>query len=109
MEEFPSGPNIPLVYQFDLLTDTNRLTDLKEAVEAVVEEGDTVADLGAGVGILSYLASPRADKVYAVENNQTVYEKGKEILAKENVDNVEFIHEDARAVTFPDEIDVVLC
>lgn len=108
-EEFPSGPVIPLVYQYNLLSDEQRLSALKEAIEKHVSEGDVVADLGAGVGVLSYLASDRAGKVYAVEMDREVYEKGREIMASEDVDNVEYIRGDARNVDISADIDVVMC
>lgn len=108
-EDFPSGPVIPLVYQYNLLSDRSRLEAVETAIEDVVEEGDVVADLGAGVGLLSYLASRVADHVYAVEIDTEVYEKGKEVMRANDVDNVEYIMADARNVTLPEEVDVVLC
>lgn len=108
-QEFPSGPIIPLVYQFNLLSDTQRMAALKEAIEGTVEEGDVVADLGAGVGVLSYLAAQTADRVYAVEMDREVYEKGREIMDAEGLDNVEYIRGDAREVDLPEPADVVLC
>lgn len=108
-EEFPSGPVIPLVYQYNLLSDRQRLSTIKKAINKTVSEGDIVADLGAGVGVLSYLASSKADTVYAVEMDREVYEKGREIMANENVDNVEYIRDDARNVELPQNVDVIIC
>lgn len=108
-EEFPSGPVIPLVYQYNLLCDEQRLSAIEAAIDEHVSEGDVVADLGAGVGVLSYLAAQRAEQVYAVEMDREVYEKGREILTNEGVDNVEYIRGDARDVTLPEKVDVVLC
>lgn len=108
-EEFPSGPVIPLVYQYNLLSDEQRLSAIKEAIDEHVSAGDIVADLGAGVGVLSYLASKRAEKVYAVEMDREVYEKGREIMTSEGVDNVEYIRGDARDVDLPERVDVVMC
>lgn len=108
-EEFPSGPVIPLVYQFNLLSDENRMGALKEAINDVVTEGDIVADLGAGAGILSYLAARQADRVYAVEVNQDVYEHGQRIIKNQSVDNVVYIQGDARSESLPEQVDVVMC
>lgn len=108
-EEFPSGPVIPLVYQYNLLSDDQRLSSIKEAIEKEVSEGDIVADLGAGVGVLSYLAARKAEKVYAVEMDREVYEKGREIMEKNGVGNVEYIRGDAREVEIPEKADVILC
>lgn len=108
-EEFPAGPVIPLVYQYNLLSDEQRLSAIRDAIDEHVSSGDVVADLGAGVGVLSYLASKRAEKVYAVEMDREVYEKGREIMADEGIDNVEYIRGDARDVELPEEVDVVVC
>lgn len=107
--EFPSGPIIPLVYQFNLLSDEQRMEALARAIEDTVEAGDVVADLGAGVGVLSHLAAERAEYVYAVEMDREVYEKGKEIVEKEGISNIEYIRGDAREVELEREVDVVLC
>ncbi|MFC7043778.1 methyltransferase domain-containing protein [Halonotius sp. GCM10025705] len=108
-EEFPSGPVIPLVYQYNLLSDDQRLSTIKEAIDEHIETGDVVADLGAGVGVLSYLASDKAKKVYAVEMDREVFEEGSRIMENEGLDNVEYIRDDARAVDLPEKVDVILC
>jgi predicted RNA methylase len=108
-EEFPSGPVIPLVYQYNLLCDDQRLSAIKEAIDKYVEDGDVVADLGAGVGALSFLASKVADTVYAVEMDREVYEKGQEIMQRQGIDNVEYVLADARDVELPEKVDVVMC
>lgn len=108
-EEFPSGPVIPLVYQYNLLSDSQRLTAIKQAIDNQVNSGDIVADLGAGVGVLSYLAAKEAKKVYAVEMDREVFEKGSQIMEKESINNVEFIRDDARTVELPEEVDIIIC
>lgn len=108
-EEFPSGPVIPLVYQYNLLSDEQRLSAIKEAIDEHVSEEDVVADLGAGAGVLSYLAAEKANQVYAVEMEREVYEKGQELLGNEGIENVEYIHGDARDVELPEKVDVVMC
>lgn len=108
-EEFPAGPIIPLVYQYNLLSDESRLSDLHAAIDTVVDEGDVVADLGAGAGILSFLASQNAEQVYAVEVDPTVYRKGRSLMREQGVDNVDYLKGDARTVSLPEEVDVVIC
>lgn len=108
-QEFPSGPVIPLVYQYNLLCDSKRLSALKSAVETVVEEGDVVADLGAGVGALSHFAAGEAEQVYAVELDREVYEQGKATAAASEHDNIQYRCEDARSVEFNEPIDVIFC
>jgi len=108
-EDFPSGPIIPLVYQYNLLSDEQRVSEIRSAIEATVESGDVVADLGAGAGILSYLASKEAEQVYSVEVDTEVYERGKELLRDQGVDNVEYIKGDAQNISLPEKVDVVMC
>lgn len=109
-EEFPAGPIIPLIYQYNLLSDRNRLDALAEAIDMTVEEGDVVADLGSGAGVLSYLAAEKASKVYAVEVDREVYQKGREILVRAGLEDVvEPLCRDARNVELPEPVDVVLC
>jgi protein arginine N-methyltransferase 1 len=108
-EEFPSGPVIPLVYQYNLLSDKQRLSAIKEAIDENIEKGDVVADLGAGAGVLSYLAADKADTVYAVEMDREVHKKGQKIMEKEGVENVNYIRGDAREVELPEKVDVVMC
>ncbi len=108
-QEFPSGPIIPLVYQFNLLSDTQRMETLHEAINRTVQQGDVVADLGAGVGFLSCVASQKANKVHAIEIDREVYEKGNQILEHAGIENVNYIRGDAREVELPTDVDVVLC
>lgn len=64
---FPDGPVIPLVYQFNLLSDTKRITAFKKAIDSAVNNNDIVLDIGAGTGVLSLVAAKKAKHVYAVE------------------------------------------
>ena len=108
-QEFPSGPVIPLVYQYNLLSDQQRMEALYEAVMQTVDKGDVVVDLGAGLGFLSHCAAELAEQVYAVEIDREVCEKGRAIVQREEISNVEYIRGDAREVNIPAEVDVVLC
>jgi protein arginine N-methyltransferase 1 len=46
---------------------------IKKAIHEVVKEGDIVADIGTGSGILAFFAIPaRARRVYAVEQGDIV-------------------------------------
>jgi predicted RNA methylase len=109
-DDFPTGPVIPLVYQYNLLSDSSRLNSINEAINEEVEQGDTVVDLGAGSGILSYISSKKAEKVYAVEIDRDVHDRGKEILKSQGVENVEYLKRDARMVDMSDiDVDVVIC
>jgi len=66
-ETFPSGPIIPLVFQFNLLSDSQRLAGFTEAIRKTVQEGDFVLDIGAGSGVLSIMAAEKARHVHSIE------------------------------------------
>jgi len=109
VEKFPSGPIIPLIFQYNLLSDESRVKGFKEAIDLIVKNGDVVIDLGAGVGLLSHLASKKAKIVYAVEIEPNVLRKGMEIANKNQMDNIKFVRGDARSVELPEKADVILC
>ena len=72
-ELFPSGPIIPLVYQFNLLTDKQRMQAFRKSILSVVKNGDSVVDLGCGNGIMLILASQKARIVDSVEIDVNVF------------------------------------
>ena len=108
-QEFPSGPIIPLVYQFNLLSDTQRMEALHKAIKTTVDTGDIVADLGAGVGGISCMAARYGKKVHAVEIDREVYEQGRQVVEQAGLDNIEYLRADAREVDLPAETDVIMC
>jgi predicted RNA methylase len=71
-ERFPTGPMIPLPYQFNMLGDAQRTAAFREVILSVVHRDHIVLDLGAGVGILSLFAAERAQRVIAVEADSRI-------------------------------------
>ncbi|RKX93587.1 MAG: hypothetical protein DRP84_08240 [Spirochaetes bacterium] len=107
---FPSGPYIPLIYHYNLLCDSNRVDAFSKAISEKVGKNDVVVDLGAGVGILSILAAKNAKKVYAVDFDFEVVQTGKAIVKSLGYeDKIEYILDDAREVTLPEKVDVIIC
>lgn len=90
-----------------LLYDRRRVKAFRRAIELTVRPGDVVADLGAGLGILSLFAAEDAKKVYAVEWSPEVAEAGAAV-ARANTSNIEYVVADARTVTLPEPVDVVV-
>lgn len=99
---------IPLHHQFCLLSDRNRLTGFRRGIREVVRRSHVVADLGAGLGLLSILAARRGARVYAVEADPDVSRFGRAAVASLG-QQIRFINADARSVTLPEKVDVVLC
>jgi ArsR family transcriptional regulator len=62
----------------------------------------TVADLGAGEGLISQLMAPRAEKVWCVDNSPRMVEVGAELAKKNGLSNVEYKLGDLEAVPLPD-------
>jgi predicted RNA methylase len=92
-------------YHLNLLSDKERVVAFQEAIKEKAK--GTVYDIGAGCGILSILAAPYADFIYAVEIDHTAAK-----LAESNLksfDNVLVINKDAREVIFPQKADLIIC
>lgn len=98
-------------FHHHLLRDTVRLDGYAEAVRRVVRPGDVVADVGAGSGILSYLAwKAGARKVLAVESNTYSYKRLLRLVRlNEATGHVVPVMADGTRWTPPEPVDVVLC
>ena len=58
---------------YDMLADQVRMRAYEQAIAAALQPGDVVIDLGAGLGILSFLAvKAGASKVYAIEKSDAI-------------------------------------
>lgn len=93
----------------EMLSDTVRMRGYEEAIRAVVRPGDVVVDLGAGLGILSFLAlRAGAEKVYAIEQGDQI-ELARALAIKNGLHSrVEFIKENSKSVTLPAPANVLL-
>jgi predicted RNA methylase len=92
------------------LTDTGtRLDQYARAISRSVRDGSVVVDLGAGTGILSFLAcAAGARRVYAIEAGDAIAYG--ELLASSAGfrDRVRFIHEASTRVALPERADVLV-
>lgn len=92
-----------------MLADQIRLNAYRDAIRHVVEPGDIVLDLGAGTGVLAFLACSRgASKVYAIEPNDVITVAG--ALANENSlsEKITFIKAFSTDVELPERVDVIV-
>ena len=92
-------------YHLNLLSDKERVLVFQEAIKEKAK--GTVYDIGAGCGILSILAAPYSDFIYAVEIDHTASKYAKSNL--ESFDNVSVINKDAKDVIFPQKADLIIC
>lgn len=92
-----------------LLADTLRLRAVRRALREVIRPGDVVVDLGAGMGVLGFLAlQAGAARVYAIEKDPIL--RIARALAAENglAGRIAFFQEDSRRVRLPEKADLVL-
>ncbi|MGB9979911.1 methyltransferase domain-containing protein [Methanobacterium sp.] len=92
-------------YHLNLLSDKERILAFHEAIKEKAK--GTIYDIGAGCGILSILAAPHADFIYAVEIDHTVAKHAESNLKSFN--NVLVINEDAKEFVFPEKADLIIC
>ena len=104
------GQFIPLHYHHNMLTDENRMSNFKAAIDHVVFDGAKVLELGGGTGVLSCFAASRASQVWCVEFNPDLVAESRRFLAlNPNGHRVEVIHADAFDYLPPEPVDVVIC
>jgi len=109
-EEQLLGQYIPLHYHYNMLQDRHRVGAFSEAIEAIVEPGMHVVELGGGTGILSWLAAQQGAKVTCVERNPALVVRACELLAKNrHGDRVTVVQRDARDYTPTEPVDLVIC
>lgn len=63
----------------------------------------TVADLGAGEGLVSQLLARRAERVWCIDNSPRMVEVGTELAARNGLDNLTYKLGDIERVPLPDE------
>lgn len=62
----------------------------------------TIADLGAGEGLISQLLAHRAKQVWCIDNSERMVEVGTELARKNGLANLTYKHGDIEAVPLPD-------
>lgn len=91
----------------EMLADLERIEKYYAAIQRVIRPGDTVMDLGAGTGILSFFAAQSAERVYAVEQTSTI-EVARRIGAANQISNVHFFEGNSRDFVAPSKVDVIV-
>ena len=94
---------------YGMLSDSVRMEAFREAIQQVVKPGDVVVDLGAGTGILGFLAlQAGAAKVFAIEQSDSM-DLAKAVAAKNGMsDRIDFLNKNSKDVTLPVQADVIV-
>lgn len=68
-----------------------------------IRKNDTVLDIGAGSGVITYALSKRCKKVIAIEPDPVAAAKLRQNLAQRGVENVEIVEQDFLEYSLPSE------
>lgn len=68
-----------------------------------IKKHDTVIDIGAGSGVITYALSKRCKKVIAIEPDTKAAAKLRANLARQGIENVEVVEQDFLDYNLPDE------
>lgn len=107
-------PEVPNIYEFPsihagMLYDDERVAKYSTAIRQVVKEGDVVADIGTGTGILAFLClKAGAKRVHAIERSSAI-KWAKEIADRNGFgDRIVFHKEDSRDCELGEKVNVVV-
>lgn len=94
---------------YDMLSDGVRMRAYEQAIKQTVKPGDVVIDLGAGTGILGFLAlKAGAARVYAIEKSDAI-DLARSVAEKNGfLDRMTFLNEPSKNVTLPEKADVLV-
>jgi SAM-dependent methyltransferase len=92
-----------------MLTDRIRMATYQQAIHRVVQEGDVVADIGTGSGVLAFFAvQAGARKVYAVEQGEIIADAERLAQVNRLQDKVVFLRGRSDRIDLPEKVDVIL-
>ena len=93
----------------DMLEDDKRINAYKKALEAIIKPDDIVVDLGAGTGILSFIACKLgAKKVYSIEILESAILIDKIAKANGLENKICVFNKDSNQVELPEKADVII-
>lgn len=81
------------------LIDNNKIENILHNSD--IHDDEIILEIGAGIGTLSIPMAKRAKKVIAIEKDPVIADILRQRLAKEGIDNVEVINDDALKIDFP--------
>lgn len=90
-----------------MLADEVRVSAYDEAIRAYVEPGETVLDLGGGVGLTACLAARRGATVHAVGRGPLL-DAAVDVAADNGIDTIRFHRADSRRLELDEQADVLV-
>jgi SAM-dependent methyltransferase len=112
-ENKPELPNYRMSYRDVamhkvMLQDVIRTDAYKKSINAVVRPEHAVLDFGCGTGVLAmFAAQAGARKIIAVDRSPIV-KTAKEIAAQNDLDNIDFYHDDDQSLQLDEKVDVIV-
>jgi len=104
-----SSHSTVLDYHLSMLHDTARMDAFRRAIDAAVQAGDVVVDIGCGSGVLSFMACEAgARKVYAIEGGPVIELARELAVANGFADRIEFLQGWSMEVGLPEPADVLI-
>ncbi|MDI6840882.1 MAG: 50S ribosomal protein L11 methyltransferase [bacterium] len=92
-----------------IIEDKVRCEAYQKAIRQVVKNGNIVADIGTGSGLLAYFAiQAGAGKVYAVEKSEIIEDAKRIAIANGWDDKIVFIKGVSTEVELPEKVDVIV-
>jgi type I protein arginine methyltransferase len=91
-----------------MLIDKPRVDSYHAAISRYVHPGDTVIDLGTGLGILAFFAAQQgAKKVYAIDHADII-SAAKRVAEFNKLDNIEFLQTHSKQLTLDSPVDTII-
>jgi protein arginine N-methyltransferase 1 len=100
---------LPLEHGDNILLDERRLRQVKAAIDHIAFPGAKIVELGSGIGVLSWFASSKAQKIWCVELNKSQAREAARFLAM-NPGGEKVVVEQADAFDYlpPEPVDIIM-
>ncbi len=90
------------IYDWTISWDPAFVANAGRMIDATVEPGGRVLDIGVGTGLLAGLAAPRADEYVGIDSSVAMLARATRKAAEQQLDNTVLCRGDARRLPFPD-------
>ena len=97
-----------LAYHYEMVSDQERVSRIKDALDTILTPNMTFCELGCGTGIFSLYAAKTVEKVYAVEYDRNTAAFAEKNFCKSSLKKkITLFNEDATKVILPEKVDVI--